>query len=159
MSTRTRSLVTSAAALLVALLLAACGSGGDQSPPLTRVPMPPHSKVVLDVHACNRGANAFCALKLVVAGDGYPTSKAMAATETALLRQLHWRHANADTGLEQAAYSPGDKLRLTYATPKGDLASIELGWIQRKNSVEVALSHTLFANHPALSMLVEQGPG
>lgn len=156
---RLRSLFVSASPLVVVLLLAGCGSAGDRTPSLARVPMPPRSKVILDLHACNAGSDAYCALQLVIAGKGYRTSVSMISAEAAVLRRLHWRHENADTALEHAAYSPGDKLRLTYATPKSELASIELGWVTRAHAVQVTLAHTLFADRPALSMLVEIGPG
>ena len=102
--------------------------------------------------------NAFCALELVVAARA-TDREGDALGESVLLRRLHWRPANADTGLERAAYSPGDKLRVTYATGHGELASIELGWTKRRRVVEVALARLLFANRPAMSMLVEIGPG
>ena len=44
---------------------------------------------------------------------------------------LGWTGANADTGQQRAADSPGHKLRLTYAPAAGDLQGIDLGWIKR----------------------------
>jgi hypothetical protein len=115
--------------------------------------------VLLKVHACNGGANAFCALQLVVVATGYPNSNALLDRETQLLGRMHWRRANADTGLQRAAYSPRGKLRLTYATAHGELEGIELGWARRRRAIQVALARTLFVNQPALSLLVEEGTG
>jgi hypothetical protein len=150
----------SASIAAVVLAVGGCGSGGaDRSPSLARVPLVRGAHVMVHVRVCNKGANAFCALELVVVGGGYRTPSEMLTAETGLLKRLHWKHANADTGLERAAYAPGDKLRLTYATAKGDLESVELGWVQRNRVVTVALAHEMFENTPALSMLVEEGAG
>ena len=149
-------------AMLAAIVLAVGGctpGGADRSPSLASVPLARGAHVIVHVRVCNKGANAFCALELVVVGDGYRNSVQLLMAETRLLKRLHWKHANADTGLERAAYTPGDKLRMTYATPKGDLESVELGWVQRSRAITIALSHVMFENTPALSMLVEEGPG
>jgi hypothetical protein len=154
---------TSALSVLVcslSLLLVGCSpSTGPRSPSLKLVPLAPNSRVLLHVRVCNRGTNAFCALQLVVVGRGYRTAVAMIDSETRLLHALRWRRVNADTGLERAAYSPSGRLRLTYATAHGELESIELGWTQRRRKITVALAHTLFANTPALALLVEEGSG
>ncbi len=145
---------------IVVLVVGGCAPGGaDRTPSLASVPLVRGAHVRVRVRVCNKGANAFCALELVVAGTGYRTSMQLLRAETALLKRLHWRHANADTGLERAAYAPGGKLRLTYATPKGDLESVDLGWVQRNRTIRVALAHVMFENEPAMSMLVEDGPG
>jgi len=132
---------------------------GPRSPSLSLVPLAPRARVLLQVRACNGGANAFCALQLVVVGSGYPTAHALLDAETHLLRTHHWLKVNADTALERAAYSPGGKVRVTYATAHGELESIELGWTQRRRPITVALAHTLFENRPALALLVENGTG
>jgi hypothetical protein len=144
---------------LIAVIGGCSPDTGPRSPSFAKVPLAPHSHVLLKVRACNRGANAFCALEAVVIGSGYPSSNALLESETRLLRRLHWRRANADTGLQRAAYSPGGKLRLTYATAHGELEGIDLGWQQRRHAIEVALAHTLFVDRPALSLLVEEGTG
>lgn len=145
---------------LGSLLLAGCGaSGGDRSPSLVKVPLPPRSRLMLDVRACNKGANAYCAVELVVVGDGYRSADAMLRTEARVLRASRWRATDADTGLERAATSPGDAMRVTYATARAELEGLELGWIERKRAVAVTLAHTLFQNRPALSVLVEEAAG
>jgi hypothetical protein len=157
---RKRCAVALSVLLTPSLALGGCGPDtGPRSPSLSAVPLAPRAHVLLQVRACNRGANAFCALELVVVGEGYPTAAALLSSETRLLRRLHWRRANADTGLERAAYSPGGHLRLTYATAHGELEGIELGWVQRRRPISVALAHALFQNTPALSLLVEEGQG
>lgn len=115
--------------------------------------------MVTDIRACDGGANAYCGLELVVVGHGYRSPDALLAGESKLLRRLHWHHANADTALERAADSPADRLRVTYATTKGELTSIELGWVHRRPAFAVALAHTLFGRQPALAMVVEEGAG
>jgi hypothetical protein len=144
----------------IALVLAGCSPDtGPRSPSLATVPLAPHSRVLLQIRACNSGNNSFCALQLVVVGDGYPSSDALLESETGTLHKLHWRSVNADTGLQRAAYSPSGKLRLTYATAHGELEGIELGWAKRRRAIEVALAHALFRKTPALSFLVEEGTG
>jgi hypothetical protein len=144
----------------LSLLIVGCSPDtGPRSPSLSLVPLAPHSHVMLQVRACNGGANPFCSLQLVVVGSGYSTAHALLDTEAQLLRRRHWRKVNADTALERAAYSPGGKVRLTYATAHGELESIELGWTQRRRLITVALAHTLFENRPAIALLVENGTG
>jgi len=156
-SATVRRLVTLCA---VASVLAACGPNtGAGSPALSTVPLAPHSHVALRIRACNKGADAFCALELVLVGHGYTTSNALLDSEASLLARLHWRQAHADTGLERAANSPGGGLRLTYATARGELQSIGLGWSKRAPALAVALAHTMFDNVPALALLVEVGSG
>jgi hypothetical protein len=150
----------SATVLALAGALAACSPDtGPRSPSLAKVPLAPRSRVLLQVRACNSGANAFCALQLVLVGDGYATANSLLESEARVLHRLHWKRANADTGLERAAYSPGGRIRLTYATAHGELESIDLGWTKRRHPIEVALAHALFRNTPALALLVEEGTG
>jgi hypothetical protein len=81
----------------------------------------------------------------------------MLSAENRLLRRRKWSSANAPIGLERAADSPGDKLRVTYATASGDLEGVDLGWINRGHRVTLALSHALFAHTSTLSFLLELG--
>ena len=53
--------------------------------------------------------------------------------------------------------SPGDKLRVTYATAYGDLKDIELGWISRAKPISLALSHAIFDRAAAMSVMLEIG--
>lgn len=145
------------AALIAAL--SGCGQGGRHRPPdIARLPLVAGSKVIAWVHRCDRGANAYCAVELVVVGRPYRTSTDLVKSEQAHLGDLGWTTADGDTGEENAAESPGHKLRLTYATAYGDLQGIDLGWIKRPRPIALALSHTLFARAPAMSLMLEIGP-
>jgi hypothetical protein len=143
-------------AILVACLLAGCG-GGNRVPRLSALPLPAGTHVSLAYRSCNQGSNAFCALQLVVVGGAYRTSQEMLSAETQALRARKWVGVHAQTGLERAADSPGDHLRVTYATATGDLQGVELGWIKRARHVTVALSRTLFSHTSALSVLLQLG--
>lgn len=65
---------------------------------------------------------------------------------------------DGDTGEERAAESPTHSLRVTYATPFGDLKGIDLGWIKRSQPIAVALSQAMFHRSSAMSMMLEIGP-
>ncbi len=85
------------------------------------------------------------------------SADALVKDEHALLLKNGWTGANAETGEQHAADSPGHKLRVTYATAFGDLKGIDLGWIKRSRTLTLALSHALFAHTAAMSMLLEMG--
>jgi hypothetical protein len=68
-----------------------------------------------------------------------------------------WTGADADSGEQRAADSPGHKLRVTYATAYGDLKGIDLGWIKRSRKLTLALSRAIFDHAAAMSMLLEVG--
>jgi hypothetical protein len=112
---------------------------------------------VAAVRQCDRGSGPFCAVELVVVARRYRTSDALLASERRQLRKLGWTGTGGDTGDEQAADSPGHKLRLTYATAYGDLKGIDLGWIQRSRRITLALSHVLFNRSAAMSLMLELG--
>jgi hypothetical protein len=115
------------------------------------------ASVVAEVKQCDRGANSFCALELVVVDTRYKTSRDLVRSEHRLLKRSGWSSANADTGEQRAADSPGHKLRVTYATAYGDLKGIDLGWIQRPRKITLALSHALFDRSAAMSIMLEIG--
>jgi hypothetical protein len=141
-------------AVLAAGALAGCGSG-DRSPTVGTLPLAPGSKVVSQVRECNSGSNAYCAVELVVVNKRSANSWALVAQERRALTQRGWTITHANNGDEHAALSPGDKLRVTYATAYGDLKDIELGWISRAKPISLALSHTLFNRTPAISVMLE----
>ncbi len=144
------------ACLLVALT--GCGSVKGAPPPaLDQLPLVPGAKVVQQATQCDKGANAFCALEVVVVDPSFKTSEGLVNAEHDLVHKAGWAGLGADTGNERAAESPGHKLRVTYATANGDLTGIDLGWIHRSRQIAVALSRTLF-NH-ASAMSVELDPG
>jgi hypothetical protein len=147
------------AAALASAAIAGCGSSGDHTPALASLPLLSGANVLVAQRTCDRGANAFCALQLVVVGAHYRNSVQMVRAERRVLRRHHWSHADAPVGLEVAADSPGDRLRVTYATASNDLEGADLGWIKRVQPVTLALSHEIFARRPALSMLLVLGTG
>ena len=150
---------TVAAVGLGACALAGCGgNGGDRSPALGKLPLAPGSRVVARVQRCDHGQNAYCAWELVVVNRGYANSWDLVAGERRSLSVHGWTQTHADTGDEHAAQSPGDKLRVTYATAMGDLKDAELGWVKRSHAISVALSHTIFERAAAMSVLLELGP-
>ncbi|HWE34909.1 MAG TPA: hypothetical protein VG410_15560 [Solirubrobacteraceae bacterium] len=143
-------------AVLAAGALAGCG-GGDRMPTVGRLPLAPGSRVVSQVRECNSGSNAYCAVELVVVNKRSTNSLALIAQERQALSQRGWTSTHATNGDEHAALSPGDKLRVTYATAYGDLKDIELGWISRAKPISLALSHALFARAAAMSVILEIG--
>jgi hypothetical protein len=143
-------------AVLAAGTLAGCG-GGDRTPSIDRLPLAPGSSIVSRVRQCNSGSNAYCAIELVVVNKRSANSLALIAQERQALTQRGWTNTHANNGDEHAALSPGDKLRVTYATAYGDLKDIELGWISRAKPISVALSRALFARAAAMSVMLEIG--
>lgn len=139
--------------------LAGCGQSSGGTPDIAKLPLPPGAMVALKVQRCDKGANAFCALELVVTSTRAPNSDSLVKAEQLVLRANGWTGANADTGEQKADDSPGHKLRVTYATAFGDLLGIDNGWIKRSRKVTLALSAALFRRTPTMSMLLEAGPG
>lgn len=146
-------------AILVCATLAGCGGSGNRTPSLSGLPLPRGAAVALRERTCDRGANAYCSLQLVVVGRHYQTSQQLVHAERRLLRSDHWAQANATVGLELAADSPSDRMRVTYATAGDDLQGVDRGWVSRVRPVTLALSHAMFANTSAMSMLLVLGTG
>ena len=144
---------------LSAAVLAGCGQGGSaRTPDLSQLPLVKGTNIVTQIKQCDRGANAFCAVELVVVHPGFKSSADLLQAEHRHLRRAGWSATNGDTGEQQAAESPGHQLRVTYATADGDLKGIDLGWIQRPRSITLALSRALFDRRPSLSVMLETGP-
>jgi hypothetical protein len=138
--------------------LAGCGrSSANHTPDLAGLPLVHGARIVAQVRRCDRGANAFCGWELVVVSPTYRSSDALLLSEHRRLLKLGWTGANADTGEEHAADSPGHKLRVTYATAYGDLKGIDLGWIRRSRRVTLSLARAMFDHASALSILLEEG--
>lgn len=106
---------------------------------------------------CDRGAHAYCALEAVVVDPRAASSGALVASERQALRKRGWAGSGGDNGDERAAESPGQKLRVTYATAQGDLIGWALGWIKRPRAFALTLSHLLFQRTPAMSVMLERG--
>ena len=144
--------------LAVALVAAAaCGSGTTRAPDVNKLPLVPGAQVVTKASQCDKGANAFCAVELVVVDKHYKDSLSLLLSERDALKRSGWTGTSPDTGEQAADISPGQQLRVTYATAAGDLKGIDLGWIKRSRPVTVALSHAMFARSPTLSMMLELG--
>jgi hypothetical protein len=138
--------------------LAACGSGSSShQPSLAQLPLVDGASVVTQVRACDHGANAFCAIEIVVTDHRYRTSTDLVEDEHAQLRKHGWTGGQGDTNEQKAADSPGHKLRVTYATASGDLRGVDLGSIQRPRRITLALSHVMFDQAPAMSIMLEVG--
>jgi hypothetical protein len=144
--------------VFVAVVLAGCGgSGASRGPSLAGVPLASGTRVVAHVRRCDPGASPYCAIQLVAVGPRYGSSQALLVSERKYLQSIGWSTSNADIGIEHGASSPGQKLRLTYATAALDLQAVDLGWIRRSPAIGRALSRTMFARQPALSLMLETG--
>jgi hypothetical protein len=153
-----RSLLAPAVALTTAAAIGGCGSSTQtRMPTLAAVPLTGGARVIAHQTRCDRGANAYCAIQLVVVGHRYSSSGALMSRERQYLKSLGWGITFAQTGPERAAESPGHKLRLTFAPASYDLQAVDLGWIQRAPDISRALSQTMFSRQSALSLMLESG--
>ena len=144
--------------LVLGAAIAGCGSSStSRDPDLGQLPLVHGANVIAQVHSCDRGANAFCAVELVVVDRRYKNSMDLLEQEHRQLRKHGWTGGQGDTGEQKAADSPGHKLRVTYATAAGDLRGIDLGTIQRPRGITLALSRAMFAQAPAISVMLEVG--
>ena len=143
-------------AVLAAGALAGCGTA-ERMPTVGRLPLAPGSRIVSQVRQCDHGSNSYCAIELVVVNRRSANSAALVAQERRALKQRGWTITHANNGDEHAALSPGDKLRVTYATAYGDLKDVELGWISRSKPISLALSHAIFDRAAAMSVMLEIG--
>ncbi len=140
-----------------AIALAGCGGGGPHTPSLASLPLVPGAHVASNVRVCDSGKNSYCALELVVTDSHYSSPRNLMLAESKLLRGHKWTGASAETGDEFADESPGHKVRVTYATPYGDLKDIDLGSVQRGWRTQLALSKQMFAGAVALSAVLQVG--
>jgi hypothetical protein len=148
------------AAALTAATLAGCGSGGSaRSPDLSKLPLVPGARIVSQARTCDKGANAFCDIELVVVAPSYKTSAELLTSEHAELRKSGWTGAEGDFGGQHAADSPGHKLHVTYALPYTDLGAYDFDYIKRSPTIARALAHLAFPGTPAMSVLLEIGSG
>jgi hypothetical protein len=155
---RVSTIVRVIAFLAPAAALAGCGaSATGTAPPVHALPLLPGARIVAQAQECDKGANPYCSLELVVVDPDFKSSGDLLKAEHTLVHAKGWRGVTADTGDENAAESPGHKYRVTYGTASGDLTGIDLGWIHRSRKIAVALSKTLFAHDSAISMLLEAG--
>jgi hypothetical protein len=153
-----RAFVALAALCAIGAGIAGCGSSSSpHRPDAAQLPLVRGANVVARVHSCDRGADRFCAIELVVVDRRYRSSTDLVEDEHAQLRKHGWTGGQGDTGEQKAADSPGHKLRVTYATASGDLRGVDLGSIQRPRKITLALSRVMFDQAPAMSIMLEVG--
>lgn len=147
-------------ALLATLVaIAGCGSASSTRPKsLRQVPLVPGAQIVSRATQCDGGSDPFCALEAVVVDRGVATSGALTAAEDRLLHRHGWKSSAGDDGDEVAADSPGQKLRVTFATAFDDLVGLDEQWIKRAPSIQIALERTLINRTSAMSIMLEVGP-
>jgi hypothetical protein len=143
--------------VLLTVALAGCGGGGARTPDVTRLPMVPGVQVSEQIRQCDLGSQAYCAVEMVIVDPHLHTSWDLVNAETRLLSKRRWTFEDASNGDEHAAQSPGDKMRVTWATAYGDLQGIDLGWIQRSHRLTSALAEALFHRGAAMSVMLEVG--
>ena len=144
------------APIAMALMLCACGHAGAGHPPaVSDVPLVAGAQIVSSAQQCDRGANPYCALELVVVDPRYRSSGDLLTSEHRHLKASGWTETGGDTGQELAANSPTHPLRLTFATAVGDLRGVDLGWIQRSRRTALALSREIFDRASAISLMLE----
>jgi hypothetical protein len=148
----------SLASVAVAAAVAGCGGDGPRHPSLSSVPLVAGAQVVARANACDAGANAYCALDIVLVNHNYPTSQSLVTQERRWLKRRGWLRVPAQTGDEQAADAPGAGMRVTYTTAALDLKDIDLGWIKRPRAIALALSHAIYDGSAAMSMMLVAGP-
>ena len=154
---RSRTLGLAAAALAIGV--AGCGQqAASRSPTLSQLPLVSGASVVTQVNECDKGQNAFCAIEAVIVDPRYASSVAFVKAERDHLKSSGWSGVAPDDGQQRAAASPGQKLRITYATAAADLLGIDLDWIKRPRPITTRLAHEMFNRSAAMSVLLEAGP-
>lgn len=142
----------------LAVAVAGCGaSTNSKDVTLAQLPLVPGAKIVRQVKQCDRGANAFCSLNIVIVDPLYHSSVSLLKAEHVWVHAAGWNGVGGDTDDENAAESPTHKLRVTYSTAAGDLKAIDLALIKRPRPIALALSRVMFDRSPALSVLLEVG--
>lgn len=145
-------------ALAITGVLAGCGADAlSRSPDLRALPLPAGVRVTSQTRQCDRGANAYCAIELVVVDPHAASSADVVVREHALLKSRGWSGASADNGNERAADSPGHKLRVTYATAASELGNIDEEFVKRSRTTALALARTMFDRASAMAVLLEIG--
>ena len=147
-----------AALLALAVVLAGCGGDAPRHPSLAAVPFVAGGRVVVSANACDAGANAYCALDLVLVNPRFKSAQSFVGSERRWLKHNRWLLVSAQTGDEQAADSPGGRVRVTFSTAALDLKDIDLGWIKRPRAIALALSRAIYDGAPAMSVNVVAGP-
>lgn len=145
--------------LLAPPALAACGhANASGSLSLQKVPLVSGATIVSRARECDGGKNPYCAVEAVIVDRRFTSSGALTASEDHLLHRRGWKSSAGDDGDEVAADSPGQTLRVTYATAINDLIGIDEKWITRSDSIKTALDQIVFKRQPAMSIMLELGP-
>lgn len=126
---------------------------------MSKLPLIDGASVIAQAHQCDRGADAYCAVEMVIVDPRFHTSTELMKAERRRLTGLGWSLADGDTGNEHAADSPGHRLRVTYATAEGDLQGIDEGWIKRPQGITLTLSRLMFDRAAGISVMLEKGSG
>jgi hypothetical protein len=146
------------AVVAVAVVVTATGRGGTpRAIGLNDIPMVAGTRVMTRVRSCDRGVHPYCALQVILVGEGHRTSQALRKAYAARLHKLGWTTTMGPDGNETAADSPGHELRLTYATAYEDLLGVDSNWVQRTAEITHSLSSTMFDRAPALSIMLLRG--
>jgi hypothetical protein len=146
------------AALASLVVITGCGSSSPtHEPDPSALPLVKGATVVARYRQCDPGANAYCAIDLVIVDTRYSSSMDLLQSEKHWLKSHHWTGTGGDASQERAADSPGHKLRVTYATAQDELLDNDLGWIQRPRAITLALSQTVFNRTSALAVMLEPG--
>lgn len=151
-------LAIAACAIAVAASLSGCAGDGPQRPRPSEIPFVGGGRIILTADDCDKGANAYCALDLVFVNRRFGSSQALVVAERQYLLRHGWVAVPAQTGDELAADAPHNRFRITFASPLRDLKDIDLGWIKRPRSIQVALSRAVYEGSPAMSVNVVAGP-
>lgn len=125
---------------------------------MRQVPLITGASIITQATQCDTGSNPFCAIEAVVVDRSSGSSGALVASEDRRLHQLGWKSSAGDDGDEVAADSPGQALRVTFATGLDDLIGIDEHWIKRSPAITDALDQALFTKAPAMSIMLEVGP-
>jgi hypothetical protein len=134
-----------------------CGTGGPQTPDLSKLPLVAGSSFQVKERVCDSGSNPYCAWQLVLADHQYRDSNALFEAEHRLLIRRHWSGADGDIATQHAADSPGHQLHVTYANPVDELTGIAIFGVRRSQTVSLALSKAIFTHTPVISMMLEVG--
>lgn len=146
---------------VVAVLVAVAGCGSGSTPSslnLNKVPLVPGATIATTSTQCDHGDNPFCAIEAVIVDPSFSSSGALVAREDRILHRSGWKSSAGDDGNEVAAASPGQKLRVTFATAINDLIGIDEQWIKRSWKITTSLDQAIFKRTPAISIMLEQGP-
>jgi hypothetical protein len=146
-------------AVIVGILtVAGCGqSARHRRLAVIGAPLVHGARVVAQARSCDRGAQAYCSLQLVVVGSRFRSSTELLVAEEGRLKALGWTSTVGDTPKERSADSPGHRLRLSLAIAPDDLLSWDQGQVKRRPPIAHALAHAMFERAPTLSLMLQTG--